>query len=211
MDDQRNTMVQTQLLRRGIRDRRVLRAMAAVPRHLFLPDAFADQAYSDQALPLDSGQTISQPFIVALMAQALQLKADDSVLEIGAGSGYAAAVLSKLGAYVYTVERDALLAEQARTRLAALGYHRVSVVLGDGTLGLAAFAPYNAISVAAAAPQVPQALLEQLADGGRFVIPVGERNDQELLRITRQGTSLRTQKLGGVRFVPLVGEQAWSE
>lgn len=204
-------MVQTQLLQRGIRDRRVLRAMALVPRHLFLPGTLANQAYSDQALPLDSGQTISQPFIVALMAQALQLSGGERVLEIGTGSGYAAAVLSELGAEVYTVERDTHLAAQARLRLAALGYDGVTVLLGDGTLGLAEFSPYDAISVAAAAPWVPQALLAQLADSGRLVIPVGQRGEQELIRISRNGGTYRTQKLGGVRFVPLVGEQAWNE
>ncbi len=204
-------MVRKQLAQRGIRDQAVLHAMETVPRHRFLPAAVQSQAYEDRALPLTEGQTISQPFIVALMAEALALTGSERVLEIGTGSGYAAAVLSLLAAEVYTVERSPTLAKLARERLAELGYHNVHVVVGDGTIGLPEHAPYNAISVTAAAPWVPMQLREQLADGGHMVIPVGGHAEQILLRVTREGSMTRSSQLGGVRFVPLVGRHAWDD
>jgi protein-L-isoaspartate(D-aspartate) O-methyltransferase len=206
--DERQTMVAV-LRQRGIRDRRVLEAMAQVPRHLFLPPEQRAEAYEDRALPIASGQTISQPYIVALMAEALQLQRGERVLEVGAGSGYAAAVLSLLAGDVYTIERHADLAEEAERRLHDLGYRNVHVFAGDGTDGLPAYAPYDGIVVPAAAPWVPRPLREQLAEGGRLVIPVGGHNDQVLLRVTRQGLETRSERLCDVRFVPLIGAHAW--
>ncbi len=208
-DEERQAMVHTQLACRGISDERVLEAMASVPRHLFVPEEWRAQAYQDRALPIEAGQTISQPFIVALMAQALALRGDERVLEIGAGSGYAAAVLSLLATEVYTVERWRSLAEAAERRLHDLGFVNVHVHVGDGTAGLPAYAPFDAIVVAAAAPWAPKPLREQLADGGRLVIPVGGRDEQLLLRLTRSGNLARTERLSGVRFVPLIGAHAW--
>jgi protein-L-isoaspartate(D-aspartate) O-methyltransferase len=180
-----------------------------VPRHLFVPEDLRKQAYQDRALPIAEGQTISQPFIVALMLQSLELSGDERVLEIGTGSGYAAAVLSMLAAEVYTVERWPALAEAAERRLHDLGYANVHVFAGDGTAGLPAYAPFDAICVAAAAPWTPQPLREQLGEGGRLIIPVGGRNEQLLLRMTRSGGEIRTERLSGVRFVPLIGTHAW--
>src|SRR5262249_8455305 len=209
LDEERQAMVRTQLAGRGIVDARVLDAMARVPRHLFVPEELRQYAYLDRALPIAEQQTISQPFIVALMAQALALRGDERVLEIGAGSGYAAAVLSLLSAEVYTIERWPTLAEAAAERLSGLGYPKVYVVVGDGTAGLPQYAPYDAITVAAAAPWAPKPLREQLADGGRLVIPVGGRDEQLLLRLTRKGNDVLTEQLSGVRFVPLIGAHAW--
>lgn len=211
MEEKRQHMVRTQLVRRGISDEAVLQAMNTVPRHLFLPEKVRSHAYEDRALPLAEGQTVSQPFIVALMAQALMLRGDERVLEIGTGSGYAAAVLSLLAAEVYTVETVLSLADTARMRLAELGYHNVHVLVSDGTAGLPEYAPYDAITVAAASPWVPLPLRQQLADQGRLVIPVGGRDDQLLLRLIRRGDVVHVERLSGVRFVPLVGEHAWQE
>lgn len=208
-DEERGRMVREQLKRRDINDRRVLDAMARVPRHLFVPEDAREQAYQDRALPIDEGQTISQPYIVALMAQSLLLRGDERVLEIGAGSGYAAAVLSLLAAEVYTVERWPKLADLAEQRLRDLGYTNIHVFVGDGTDGLPAYAPYDGIVVSAAAPWIPRPLREQLSANGRLVIPVGGRNEQLLLRMIRHGYETRTERLGGVRFVPLIGDHAW--
>lgn len=208
-DAERQAMVRKQLAGRGISDERVLAVMALVPRHLFVPEDLRKQAYQDRALPIAEGQTISQPFIVALMLQSLELSGDERVLEIGTGSGYAAAVLSQLAAEVYTVERWPVLAEAAECRLHDLGYANVHVFVGDGTAGLPAYAPFDAISVAAAAPWTPQPLREQLGEGGRLIIPVGGRNEQLLLRMRRCGGEIRTERLSGVRFVPLIGTHAW--
>lgn len=208
-DDERKEMVRTQLIERGIADERVLDAMISVPRHLFVPDEVRTHAYQDRALPIDEGQTISQPFIVALMAQSLELRGDERVLEIGSGSGYAAAVLSRLAAEVFTIERWPALAQAAEERLRDLGYANVCVFNGDGTNGLPEYAPFDAITVAAAAPWVPQPLREQLADGGRLVIPVGGHDEQLLLRVRRRGAKSVTERLSGVRFVPLIGSHAW--
>lgn len=203
-------MVRTQLLRRGIYDKAVLHAMATVPRHLFVPLEVRAQAYDDRALPLPDGQTISQPFIVALMAQTLELQGHERVLDVGTGSGYAAAVLSLLSEEVYSIERSPQLAATARLRLEELGYRNVHVMVGDGTMGWLEHAPYDAISVAAASPWVPRPLRHQLSEGGRLVIPVGGPREQLLLCLTREDGATHTRQLGGVRFVPLVGEHAWS-
>jgi protein-L-isoaspartate(D-aspartate) O-methyltransferase len=208
-NDERYAMVRVQLEQRGIDDTRVLDAMANVPRHLFVPPEARAQAYGDRALPISEGQTISQPFIVALMAQALQLSKSERVLEIGTGSGYAAAVLSMLAGEVYTVERWPTLAQAAERRLHDLGYGNVHVFVTDGTAGLPEYAPFDAITVSAAGPWVPRPLREQLGEGGRLVIPVGGRNEQLLLRLTRRNHEIRTERLSEVRFVPLIGEHAW--
>ncbi|HEY1014274.1 MAG TPA: protein-L-isoaspartate(D-aspartate) O-methyltransferase [Herpetosiphonaceae bacterium] len=206
----RQRMVRDQLAKRGVSDPRVLAALGQVPRHLFVPEQQRHQAYADCALPIDADQTISQPFIVARMAEALALTGGERVLEIGTGSGYAAAVLAELAGSVVTVERHAELAEAARERLAGLGYESVAVVAGDGTLGWPSAAPYDAISVPAGAPEVPPALLQQLAEGGRLIIPVGSAQDQRLLRVRRAGERFEREWLEPVRFVPLIGAQGWA-
>src|SRR5262245_53904741 len=183
----RLVMVRSQLQRRGITDARVLQAMREVPRHLFVPLEWRHEAYSDRPLPIGDDQTISQPYMVAIMAQSLALQGHECVLEIGTGSGYQAAVLSCLAERVISVEYFAALADSARALLQRLGYSNVEVIVGDGGLGLPAQAPYEGIIVAAAAPRVPAPLLGQLAEGGRLVIPVGSTTGQELLIITRQG------------------------
>ncbi len=208
----RRRMVERHLVSRGIRDAAVLAAMREVPREAFLPNELAEFAYEDAPLPIEAGQTISQPYVVALMTAALELAPRERVLEIGTGSGYAAAVLSRVAAEVYTVERHAELAELAARRLATLGYHNVHVRHGDGTLGWAAHAPYDAIVVAAGGPQVPPALLDQLTVGGRLVIPVGATSrTQELVRVRRTAAGFVREELGGVCFVPLIGAQGWAD
>lgn len=207
----RKEMVDRQIAGRGIRDPRVLRAFREVPRHRFVVPDLAGFAYLDAPLPIPQGQTISQPYIVALTAEALELRPEDLVLEVGAGSGYAAAILGRLAREVHAVERHAVLVDEARERLRALGYRNVHVHQGDGTLGWAAEAPFDAIAVSAGSPRVPLALVRQLAVGGRLVIPVGERASQRLVRVTRVGAEeLREEGLGEVRFVPLVGREGWS-
>jgi len=205
-------MVARQIEARGVRDPAVLDAMRSVPREAFLPAELAEFAYEDTPLPIAAGQTISQPYIVALMAAAMEPRPGDRVLEIGTGSGYAAAVLSRAVAEVYTVERHEELAHLAETRMRALGYGNVHVLHGDGTLGWAEHAPYDGIVVAAGGPEAPPALLEQLADGGRLVIPIGDTpREQELVVIRRVGDGFRRESLGGVRFVPLIGVAGWPE
>ena len=205
-------MVERHIRARGVSDPRVLAAVGSVPREAFLPPELAEFAYDDRPLPIEAGQTISQPYVVALMTEALQLGPDEDVLEIGTGSGYAAAVLAGVARRVYTIERHAELADLARERLARLGYANVLVQCGDGTLGWPEHAPYGAIVAAAGGPQVPHALIEQLAVGGRLVMPVGTSRAQELVRITRvSATELRREDLGAVQFVPLIGEQGWAE
>ncbi len=206
---ERDAMIRTQLATREIVNMDVLHAMASVPRHRFIPSALVDQAYDDCALPIGEGQTISQPYIVAFMAQALELTGVERVLEIGTGSGYSAAVLSRLAAEVYTVERIPSLAHAAQTCLRELGYNNVHVFVDDGTSGLPAYAPYDAIAVPAASPWIPQPLREQLAEGGRLVIPIGGRGEQLLIRLRRQDHTFRTERLSSVRFVPLLGAHAW--
>ena len=207
----RNQMVDHQIAGRGVRDRRVLEAMRTVPREAFVAERFAELAYDDSPLPIAEEQTISQPYVVALMAEALEIGPEDKVLEIGAGSGYAAAVLSRLGREVYAVERHESLAREAEERLARLGYSNVHVHHGDGTLGWSEHAPYDAIVVAAGAPDVPPALLDQLAEGGRLVIPIGpDPRNQDLVRVRRRAESGTVREvLGPVRFVPLIGAQGW--
>jgi protein-L-isoaspartate(D-aspartate) O-methyltransferase len=206
-------MVRGQIEARGIRDRAVVEAMTEVPREAFVPEDQAEFAYRDSPLPIAEGQTISQPYIVALMAVALEIEPGDRVLEIGTGSGYAAAVLSRIASEVYTVERHRPLAEGARRALESLGYDNVHVLHGDGTRGWPEHAPYDAIVVAAGGPDVPRTLLEQLAVGGRLVIPIGPTPRlQELVRVTRVAESeYAREELGGVRFVPLVGAEGWEE
>lgn len=207
---ERNQMVDLQLGRRDITDARVLAAFRAVPREAFVPTNATELAYEDGPLPIGHEQTISQPYIVALTAQALALREHERVLEVGTGSGYAAAILSQLVAEVQSVERLEPLAASATRRLQELGYDNVHVHCGDGTLGLPDHAPYDAIAVAAGGPEVPAALLTQLAPGGRLVIPVGaQESAQVLLLITREGDTFRKQELSEVRFVPLLGAQGW--
>jgi protein-L-isoaspartate(D-aspartate) O-methyltransferase len=200
----RQQMVEGQLRQRDIRDERVLQAMATVPRHLFVPPAWRSQAYDDGPLPIGEEQTISQPYIVAVMTESLRLKGTETVLEIGTGSGYQAAVLSVLAKKVHSIEIIPELAETARERLAALGYKNVEVSVGDGNLGWPQGSPYNAIIVTAAAPQIPPALIEQLAEGGRFVLPLEIGSEQHLLRLQKVDGKIMQEDLGLVRFVPLV-------
>src|SRR3954470_7815273 len=209
----RHVMVEHQIARRGVRDDRVLRAMGEVPREVFLPAELIEFSYEDTPLPIDAGQTISQPYIVALMLEAAGLRPNDRVLEIGTGSGYAAAVLSRLCDEVFTIERHAELAEQARRRLRSLGCRNVEIRTADGTKGWPERAPFDAIIATAAGPSVPDHLRRQLGLGGRLIIPVGEQNDQQrLIKLVRLSASrFDTQELGDVRFVPLIGEQGWSE
>jgi protein-L-isoaspartate(D-aspartate) O-methyltransferase len=211
--EKRRRMVEEQIAARGVVDRTVLDAMLAVPRQMFVPSSAAEFAYDDTPLPIEEGQTISQPYVVALMAAALKLTSRDRVLEIGAGSGYAAAVLSRIAAEVYAIERHAVLAELASRRMKDLGFDNVDVRHGDGTLGWPEHAPYDAILVSAGGPSVPDALRTQLAVGGRLVIPVGTTpRAQELVRVTRIGQNeYRQEELGAVQFVPLIGAQGWED
>jgi protein-L-isoaspartate(D-aspartate) O-methyltransferase len=202
----RQRMVESQLQERGITDERVLRAFARVPRHEFTAERCIDQAYHDHPLPIGEGQTISQPYIVALMLEALALEAGDRVLEIGTGSGYATALLAELTAQVFSVERHTALADRSRDLLARLGYTNVKVIVGDGSQGFAACAPYDAILVSAAAQEVPRALVEQLGEGGRMIIPVGEHDSQQLQLIDMRNGQPHTTLREMCRFVPLVSD-----
>jgi protein-L-isoaspartate(D-aspartate) O-methyltransferase len=208
---QRAEMVEKQLRRRGVIDSDVLAAMGIIRREEFVSSEFRNRAYEDAPLPIGEGQTISQPYIVAAMTAVLQLTVNERVLEIGTGCGYQAAILSKLANTVFTVESRSELASAAAARLERLGYGNVHVHCGDGTLGLPEFAAFDAILVAAAAPEVPEPLRMQLADGGRLILPVGGSEDQELRVIERQGNSFVTRKLEACRFVPLVGYHGWKE
>jgi len=210
-EEQRRAMVETQLRRRGIRDERVLAAMGRMPRHEFVPPQLFPEAYEDHPLPIGGGQTISQPYIVAAMIEALALQGAESVLEVGTGSGYEAAVLAALAARVYTIEYDAELARTARERLSRMGLANIVVIEGDGSLGYPAAAPYEGILVAAAAPEIPPRLFEQLTEGGRLVIPVGRRDWQELRLIRKLDAKPVVTRLGQCRFVPLLGEHGWEE
>jgi len=207
----RATMVETQLVRRGIRDARILQAFRDVPREAFVPELLRAEALDDTPLPIAAGQTISQPYVVAWMLELLALGPDDVLLDVGTGSGYAAAIASCLVRRVVSIERIPELARTARDRLAALGYDNVEVHEGDGTHGWISGAPYDAIMVGASGPALPRSLVAQLADGGRLVCPVGPREDvQELVRATRRGDAVDVESLGGVRFVPLVGDEGWA-
>jgi protein-L-isoaspartate(D-aspartate) O-methyltransferase len=210
----RERMVEEQLVRRGIDQPEVLEAMQQVPREEFVPPKYAVTAYSDRPLPIGEGQTISQPYMVAMMIEALALRPEDKVLEIGTGSGYAAAVLSRIARQVFTVERHRSLAEQSRERFAKLGYDNIHVRHADGTRGWVEEAPFDAIVAAAAGPTIPESLQEQLAQGGRLVIPVGQRlGAQALMRVTRQPDNgeFKEENLGAVRFVPLIGTEGFDE
>lgn len=206
---QRLKMVLSQLRRRGIRDERVLAAVERVPRHEFVAPEFRARAYEDDPLPIGEGQTISQPFMVAYMLEALQVAPENCVLEIGAGTGYQAALLAELACEVVTVERHATLAERARRKLEHLGYRNVTVISADGSRGWAARAPYDRIIVAAAAPTVPASLLEQLAEGGKLIAPVGSPEMQEVILLEKREGQLKMTKLEGCRFVPLIGAEGF--
>ena len=203
---QRSEMVKEQIAERGIVDRRVLKAMQEVPREDFVPENMKASAYDDNPLPIGNGQTISQPYIVAEMTELLELKGNEKVLEIGTGSGYQAAILSKLAKKVITIERVKELADKTRKLLQKQGCANVEVVFGDGTKGYAAEAPYDAIIVTAAAEKIPNKLIEQLAENGRLVAPVGPRYAQELIRLRKRNGKLEEDYHGGVIFVPLIGD-----
>jgi len=203
-------MVDEQLAARGVKDARVLDAMRRVPRDAFVPAESRALAYTDRALPIAGGQTISQPYMVAVMTEALQLQPADRVLEVGTGSGYQAAILGELAGHVTTIERHAELADRARATLASLGYANVMVLIADGSRGWPDGAPYDAILVAAGSPQVPPSLKAQLADGGRLVVPVGPREHQTLTLIRRVGERFHEAKREGCVFVPLIGEEGWA-
>ncbi|HEY4676270.1 MAG TPA: protein-L-isoaspartate(D-aspartate) O-methyltransferase [Candidatus Angelobacter sp.] len=207
---ERFSMVESQLRQRGIRDERLLAAMSTVPRHEFVSQQNWNEAYADHPIPIAEKQTTSQPYMIAAMIQAAEIKPEDRVLEIGAGSGYQTALLAELASQVFAVERYASLAETAQKTLERLGYRNAKIVTGDGSLGLPEAAPFDAIIVSAAAPRVPQALVDQLAVGGRLLIPIGDAEQQVLQLVQRnadESTSVRT--LEGCRFVPLIGEQGF--
>ena len=207
----REKMVKTQLIPRGIQDPRVLEAMGTIPRDRFIEEALVGEAYNDHPLPIGNKQTISQPYIVALMTEALALKGTEKVLEIGTGSGYQTAVLAALADKVYTVERIRTLMIKARNILADIGFRNILFKAFDGTLGWKEFAPYDAIIVTAGSPKVPQPLLDQLQDGGRLIIPTGNKVSQDLIKITKTKGRFVQEDLGGCRFVNLVGVHGWEE
>jgi protein-L-isoaspartate(D-aspartate) O-methyltransferase len=202
-------MVEEQIILRGIKDPRVIAAMKKVPRHLFVEEALQSQAYNDHPLPIGEKQTISQPYMVALMTEALQLKGRDKVLEIGAGSGYQTAILAEMAEKVFSIERIRSLAIKARQLLYELGYYNTEIKIFDGTFGWSEEAPFDAIIVTAGAPEIPQPLLDQLAISGRLVIPIGDAHVQDLIRVTRTEEGLKKEDLGGCRFVKLIGRYGW--
>jgi len=206
---EREEMVRWQIEARGVKNPRVLQAMRSVPRHLFVPEPFAREAYQDYPLPIGHDQTISQPYIVAVMTELLSPEKGDSILEIGTGSGYQAAILVACGATVISIERISTVADLAEENLARAGIRDVLVLCQDGTKGYPDRAPYNGILITAGAPRIPEPLLEELADGGRLVAPVGDRDIQELVRVTRNKDEYHTERFGAVRFVPLIGHYGW--
>ena len=210
---EREGMVERQIASRGITDPKIIEAFLAVPREEFLSEDYRDLAYGDHPLPIEAGQTISQPYIVALMIEAAQIKPGDKVLEVGAGSGYAAAVMSRIAGKVIAIERQSELVKVAEQRMERLGYANVRIVEGDGTRGCPAEAPFDAILAAASGSHVPKTLVGQLADGGRIVMPVGDPSwIQKLVKVTKgPADRLITEDLGGVRFVPLIGEEGWTD
>ncbi len=210
---EREAMVERQIESRGITDPKILEAFRAVPREAFISEEYADLAYGDHPLPIEAGQTISQPYIVALMIKAAEIKPGDKVLEVGAGSGYAAAVISRIAGKVVAIERQRELVKIAQQRIARLGYDNVKIVEGDGTRGCPEEAPFDAILAAASGSHLPPQWVEQLAEGGRIVMPVGDPGwIQKLVKVTKgPGGNLITEDLGGVRFVPLIGEEGWSD
>ncbi|MCX5859904.1 MAG: protein-L-isoaspartate(D-aspartate) O-methyltransferase [Proteobacteria bacterium] len=205
----RREMVQSQLERRNLKDQRVLEAMRKVPRHRFVPEQSRSEAYDDHPLPIGEGQTISQPYMVAIMTELLELRGGEKVLEIGTGSGYQLAILAELAREVFSVERLGPLADRSRARLRELGYRNIEIRTGDGTIGWPERAPFDGIIVTAGAPKIPLPLVEQLSEGGRLVIPVGEERRQELYRVVKEGGGTRKEYFGGCVFVPLVGEHGW--
>ena len=207
---EREEMVRRQIEVRGVKNPLVLQAMRTVPRHLFVPASYSREAYQDYPLPIGNGQTISQPYIVAVMTELLSPEKDDRVLEIGAGSGYQAAVLAACGAMVISVERIPEIADLAMENLTRAGTRNVQVLCLDGTMGYPEKAPYDGILITAGTPRIPEILLEELADGGRLVAPVGDRNIQALVRVTRNGDEYHTERHGAVRFVPLIGMYGWN-
>ncbi len=207
----RERMVKDQLMPRGITDPGVLKAMGKIPRHLFVEEALMGEAYNDHPLPIGHQQTISQPYIVALMTQALELTGKEKTLEIGTGSGYQTAILAELSKKVFTIERIRPLMEKARGLLDELDYSNVLFSAFDGTLGWKKYEPYDAIMVTAGAPKIPEPLCEQLAEGGRMVIPIGDKFSQELIKIVRRGDHFRQKNLGGCRFVDLIGIHGWKD
>ncbi len=207
--DERKVMVERQIAARGIHDPRILAAMEEIPRHLFIPPPYDRAAYEDNPVPIGNGQTISQPYIVAVMTALLTPEATDNMLEIGAGSGYQAAVLSRLVRRLTTIERIKTVADLARKNLKAIGIRNALVIEGDGTLGYPENAPYDGIIITAATPEVPQPLIGQLADGGTLVAPVGGRDLQELITLHKRGETVTRESHGGVRFVPLIGKHGW--
>jgi protein-L-isoaspartate(D-aspartate) O-methyltransferase len=210
-DKERNRMVEEQIVARGVKNERVLAVMRKVPRHEFLPEGIRSMAYADNALPIGESQTMSQPYMVALMSELLELRGKERVLEIGTGSGYQAAILSELCEKVYTVERIKTLADKARATLDRLGYRTVAIKVYDGTYGWKEMAPFDAIMVTAGAPDVPPTLVEQLKVGGRMVIPVGERYGQKLVIVAKTAEGVVSQKSIQCMFVPLIGNHGWKE
>jgi protein-L-isoaspartate(D-aspartate) O-methyltransferase len=207
----RNRMVDSQLISRGIKDTRVLDTMRKVPRHRFVEEALFSQAYNDHPLPIGEKQTISQPYMVALMTEALELQGSERVLEIGTGSGYQTAILAELAEKIYSIERIRTLTSRAQRILDDLGYFNVVLKVGDGSLGLKEEAPFDAIIVTAGSPDVPQPLVDQLAMGGRLIVPVGDRYTQSLIKIARVKEGITKTDLGGCRFVNLLGTHGWKE
>jgi protein-L-isoaspartate(D-aspartate) O-methyltransferase len=207
----RDKMVKNQLAARGIKDKNVLRAMGKIQRHLFIEEALIGEAYSDHPLPIGHKQTISQPYIVALMTEALELSGEERVLEVGTGSGYQTAILAELAEKVYTIERIRPLMEKARRLLAELGYANVIMKAFDGTLGWREYKPFDAIIVTAGAPEIPKPLMEQLADGGRMIVPIGDKFSQKLIRVKREMDDFEEEDYGGCRFVDLIGVYGWKD
>jgi protein-L-isoaspartate(D-aspartate) O-methyltransferase len=207
----RDRMIESQLTSRGIHDARVLEAMRKVPRHLFVEEALQDQAYSDHPLPIGEKQTISQPYIVALMTECLELKGHEKVLEIGTGSGYQTAILAEVAGRVFSIERFPGLAFRSNQTLQKLGYQNVIIRVADGTLGWPDEAPFDAVMATAGTPKIPQPLVDQLAVGGRLVVPIGDRLTQELVLAERLPEGIKKTNLGGVRFVDLIGKWGWEE
>jgi protein-L-isoaspartate(D-aspartate) O-methyltransferase len=207
----RERMVKSQLISRGIDDENVLRAMGRIHRHLFVEEALVGEAYNDHPLPIGHKQTISQPYIVALMTQALALAGKERTLELGTGSGYQTAILAELSRTVYTIERIRPLMKNAKALLDGLGYTNILFKAYDGTLGWKDFAPFDAIMVTAGAPKIPDPLLEQMADGGRMIIPIGNRFSQELIKVVKVKNNFKEKSLGGCRFVDLIGVHGWQD
>lgn len=206
---EREEMVERQIEARGVTNSRVLHAMRTIPRHVFVPESHSREAYEDYPLPIGNGQTISQPYIVAVMTELLSPEIGDTILEIGTGSGYQAAVLAACNTTVISIERIPQVAEQAVKNLAAADVKNVRVIVTDGTLGYSDEGPYNGILITAGTPEIPKPLLDELADGGRLVAPVGDRAIQDLVRVKREGETYHTQRYGAVRFVPLIGTYGW--